>query len=42
VKILIHGPGQSNLNVISGDITKTLSVKATSENDVLRIEISQL
>ena len=42
MKILIHGPGQSTLKVVGGDITKTLSIKATSENDILRIEISQL
>jgi FKBP-type peptidyl-prolyl cis-trans isomerase FklB len=42
VKILIHRPGQSNVMVVSGETTQTLSIKATTTNDTLQVVISQL
>jgi FKBP-type peptidyl-prolyl cis-trans isomerase FklB len=43
VKILIHRPGQSNVMVVSGETTQTLSIKATTtSNDILQVTISQL
>jgi FKBP-type peptidyl-prolyl cis-trans isomerase FklB len=42
VKILIHRPGQSNLMVVSDEMTLTLSIEATATNDVLQVVISQL
>ena len=42
VKILIHRPGQSNLRVVSDEMTLTLSIEATTTNDVLQVVISQL
>jgi hypothetical protein len=42
VKILIHRPGQSNLMVVSDEMTLTLSIQATTTNDVLQVVISQL
>jgi hypothetical protein len=42
VKILIHRPGQSNVMVVSGEMTQTLSIKAITTNNVLQVVISQL
>jgi FKBP-type peptidyl-prolyl cis-trans isomerase FklB len=42
VKIIVRGPGESSLKVVYGDLSKTLSIKARSENDALQIEISRL
>ena len=42
VKILVHRPGQSNVMVVSGESTQTLSIKATTTNNVLKVVISQL
>jgi FKBP-type peptidyl-prolyl cis-trans isomerase FklB len=42
VKITVRNPGQSSLKVVYGDLSKTLEIKAISENDLLRVEISQL
>ena len=42
VKILIHKPGESNVTIVSGDLSTTLSIKAESKDNVLQVQISQL
>jgi FKBP-type peptidyl-prolyl cis-trans isomerase FklB len=42
VKILIHRPGQSNVMVVSDEMTQTLSINAITTNGVLQVVISQL
>jgi FKBP-type peptidyl-prolyl cis-trans isomerase len=42
VKIQVHRPGQSNVVVVSGEMTQTLSIKAITTNNVLQVVISQL
>jgi hypothetical protein len=42
VKITINGPTESGLKLVYGEFSKTLSVTATTDNDILQIKISQL
>jgi FKBP-type peptidyl-prolyl cis-trans isomerase len=42
VKITINGPTESGLKLVYGEFSKTLSVTATTNNDILQIKISQL
>jgi hypothetical protein len=41
VKITIHRPGESLVQVMSHGLTKSLAVKAVQQDQVMRVEIAQ-